>query len=479
MNRIKDCREGDAISIFCSNCTDKGILIGVIRRNITRFADLAFIVRKYCAMESAWKTEIKFWDNPALNNNPVRNKRVYHRQTPGLNTKKPKTYTGHGTVLERWLDGPCKIHSTEDATPTHSLRACWILRQVAKIGEDLLILEAAESHPLDTSTVLTVFETFASNNMRKRTLRSLAEVYHMATINPWSDTAITFNASDEPKFRTARAPAALVLSPIVDGFRLTKVLMDGGSGLNLIYEETLQKMEIDWNRIERSSTTFRGIIPSREARCTGKITLDVVFGTPDNYMSEEITFHVASFSSRYHALLGREAFTIFQAIPHYGYMKLKMPEPNEIITLASDLDIALRAENKTAALALEALSEALAAKELTALRSTVNRDDVILDKRSKSTSFKPAEEIVKFQVHPTDPNKTASIRAQLNPDVDAALRELLRENWDIFTWQPSDMPGIPRRLAEHSLNIQKGFKPVKQALRRFSEPKRQAMGEEL
>ena len=41
------------------------------------------------------------------------------------------------------------------------------------------------------------------------------------------------------------------------------------------------------------------------------------------------------------------------------------------------------------------------------------------------------------------------------------------------------MPGIPRRLAEHSLNILNGFKPVKQALRRFSEPKRQAMGDEL
>ena len=86
-------------------------------------------------------------------------------------------------------------------------------------------------------------------------------------------------------------------------------------------------------------------------------------------------------------------------------MKLKMPGPNGIITLASDPDIALRAENKTAALALEALSEALAAEELTALRSTVNRDDVILDKRSKSTSFKPADEIVKFQVHPTYPTK--------------------------------------------------------------------------
>ena len=158
----------------------------------------------------------------------------------------------------------------------------------------------------------------------------------------------------------------------------------------------------------------------------------MVFGTPDNYRSEEVTFQVAPFGSGYHALLGREAFTIFQAIPHYGYMKLKMPGPGGIITLVSDPDIALRAENKAATLALEALSEALAVEELTTLRSTVNRDDVVLDKRSKSSSFKPADEIVKFQVHPTDHTKTASIGAQLNPDVEAALREFLQENWDIF-----------------------------------------------
>ena len=91
----------------------------------------------------------------------------------------------------------------------------------------------------------------------------------------------------------------------------------------------------------------------------------MVFGTPNNYRSEEVTFQVAPFSSGYHALLGREAFTIFQAIPHYGYMKLKMPGPNEVITITSDPDIALHAENKTASLALEALSEALATEELT------------------------------------------------------------------------------------------------------------------
>ena len=59
-NRIRDCHKEDAISIFCNNCTDKGILNAISRRDITRFADLASIVRKYCAMESACKTEIKF-----------------------------------------------------------------------------------------------------------------------------------------------------------------------------------------------------------------------------------------------------------------------------------------------------------------------------------------------------------------------------------------------------------------------------------
>ena len=210
---------------------------------------------------------------------------------------------------------------------------------MAKSGDDLLVGHKAEQHPAsDHNTVLTVFETFASNNRHKRARRSSAEIYHVAKINPWNDTTITFNASDEPRFQTVQAPAALVLSPMVDGFRLTKVLMDGGSGLNLIYEETLSKMEIDKSRIEQSGTTFRRIIPTLEAQCAGKITLDVVFGTLENYRSEGITFQVAPFSSGYHALLGRDAFTSFQVVPHYGYMKLKIPGPNGIITLASDPD---------------------------------------------------------------------------------------------------------------------------------------------
>lgn len=41
------------------------------------------------------------------------------------------------------------------------------------------------------------------------------------------------------------------------------------------------------------------------------------------------------------------------------------------------------------------------------------------------------------------------------------------------------MTGVPRRLAEHSINIIKSVKPVKQTLRHFSEPKNKAIGEEI
>jgi hypothetical protein len=59
------------------------------------------------------------------------------------------------------------------------------------------------------------------------------------------------------------------------------------------------------------------------------------------------------------------------------------------------------------------------------------------------------------------------------------LVDFLRVNAKVFAWSPSDMPGIPREVAEHSLDIRTGARPVKQSLRRFDEEKRRAIGEEV
>jgi hypothetical protein len=59
------------------------------------------------------------------------------------------------------------------------------------------------------------------------------------------------------------------------------------------------------------------------------------------------------------------------------------------------------------------------------------------------------------------------------------LVDFLRANAEVFAWSPSDMSGIPRDVAEHSLDIRAKARLVKQPLRRFDEEKRRAIGEEI
>jgi hypothetical protein len=59
------------------------------------------------------------------------------------------------------------------------------------------------------------------------------------------------------------------------------------------------------------------------------------------------------------------------------------------------------------------------------------------------------------------------------------LVDFLHANADIFAWSPSDMPGIPREVAEHSLDILPRSRAVQQRLRRFDEERRWMIGVEL
>ena len=76
------------------------------------------------------------------------------------------------------------------------------------------------------------------------------------------------------------------------------------------------------------------VIPGVEAHGRGSVVLEVTFGSPGNSRSEELLFTIAPFQRGYHALLGRTAFAHFNALPHYGYLTLKMPGPRGVITVS-------------------------------------------------------------------------------------------------------------------------------------------------
>lgn len=202
---------------------------------------------------------------------------------------------------------------------------------------------------------------YATHIPKRRHKHALQDIYAVEPVTPkfkpWSACPITFDRRDHPTSIRHGGSATLVLNPVIDGYHLTRVLMDGGSSLNLKYQDTVRKMGIDPSRISQSNTTFKGVIPGIEARCTGSLILEVVFDSPDNFRSKELIFDIAPFRSGYHALLIRMAFAHFNAIPHYAYLKFKMPGPRGVITISENTEHSLRAEEYVAALAAEPLND--------------------------------------------------------------------------------------------------------------------------
>jgi hypothetical protein len=125
----------------------------------------------------------------------------------------------------------------------------------------------------------------------------------------------------------------LVVDPIIGNVRLTKVLMDGGSSLNIIYAETLGLLRVDLSLVRAGAAPFHGIIPGKRVQPLGQLDLPVCFGTPSNFRRETLTFVVVGFRGTYHAVLGRPCYVKFMAVPNYTHLKLKMPGPNGVITV--------------------------------------------------------------------------------------------------------------------------------------------------
>nr|GEU77662.1 hypothetical protein [Tanacetum cinerariifolium] len=67
------------------------------------------------------------------------------------------------------------------------------------------------------------------------------------------------------------------------------------------------------------------------------------------------------------------------------------------------------------------------------------------------------EEKIQVAIHPEYSEQTIAIGSTLTEEGRKELCGLLRRNLDIFAWKPADMTGVPRHIAEHSLNICEGI----------------------
>jgi hypothetical protein len=133
----------------------------------------------------------------------------------------------------------------------------------------------------------------------------------------------------------------LTVDPLVGMTRLTKALVDGGTGLNLMYLDTFEGMGLTHGQLQSHPHPFDGVVPSEQSVLLRWVTLSVTFGDVSNYCSKILTFDVVDFSGPYHVILGWPCYVKFMAIPNYAYLKLKITGPTGDITVEAKTQRAL------------------------------------------------------------------------------------------------------------------------------------------
>jgi hypothetical protein len=130
---------------------------------------------------------------------------------------------------------------------------------------------------------------------------------------------------------------ALVLNPIMFSethtCRFSRILIDGGSSINLLYQTSMEKLGIPAIQLKPTKLTFHDIVPGYSCTPMGRIQLEVLFREKDNFLREPIWFEVVDLNNPYLGLLGRPTLAKFMAVPHYAYLKMMLPGPCGVITI--------------------------------------------------------------------------------------------------------------------------------------------------
>jgi hypothetical protein len=335
--------------------------------------------------------------------------------------KNPRKPPGGVNTFDKMLKESCPYHR---GPVKHTLEECDMLRHYfnkagpsAEGGKDQGNHKKGgdkEEEFLEVHNYFMIYGgqvAYASARHRKQERREVCSVKVAAPVYlDWSDKPVTFDQDDHPDYVPSSGRYPLVVDPVIGNARLTKVLMDGGSSLNIIYTETLGLLGIDLSTIRAGAASFHEIVPGKRVLPLGQLDLTVCFGTPSNFQKKTLTFKVVRFRGTYHAVLGRSCYAKFMAIPNYTYLKLKMPGPNRTITVGSTSRHAYECDVECVECA-EAIAESEA---LIADLDCLSKEAP--DAKRHAGNFEPAEAVKSISLDPSnDAGKKVRIGSELDP----------------------------------------------------------------
>uniref|UniRef100_A0A453RMQ1 Uncharacterized protein n=1 Tax=Aegilops tauschii subsp. strangulata TaxID=200361 RepID=A0A453RMQ1_AEGTS len=124
----------------------------------------------------------------------------------------------------------------------------------------------------------------------------------------------------------------LLCRPTISNVVVTKTLIDGGAGLNVLFVETFETLQVPYERLMPT----RPFLSVTDGSCKIEMRFPVTFGTRKNYRTEFIIFDVAHIGLPYNAILGYPTLSKFMAVTHHAYDLVKIPSCSGTLTVHCD-----------------------------------------------------------------------------------------------------------------------------------------------
>jgi hypothetical protein len=153
----------------------------------------------------------------------------------------------------------------------------------------------------------------------------------------WSHREISFSREDRWAIIPEPGRFPLVLDPCINNVRFERVLIDGGSSIDILFCNSLPSQKLSQANLKPYEAQFWGVLPGQSSMPLEQITLHVQFGTAEHFRTDYVNFVVTDLDDTYHAILGRPALTKFMAVPHYSYLVLKMPTEHGVLALRGNV----------------------------------------------------------------------------------------------------------------------------------------------
>nr|GEX75109.1 reverse transcriptase domain-containing protein [Tanacetum cinerariifolium] len=225
-----------------------------------------------------------------------------------------------------------------------------------------------------------------------------------------------------PVAASSRTNGSFIIEEEMGGHVIHRMYVDGGSSMEILYEQCFNRIRLEIKSQMVPATTsltgFSGetIWPLRQLR------LLVIIGDANHFTRAWMNFMIVRSLSRYNGITGRPRIREIQAVPSTAHEMLEFLVEGGIVTICSTILIH------------------------TECTSMITSSTVSKEERTRPDNFNVA-------LDPDFPDQEVAIEGMLSDKGRTKLCSILKKNLDIFAWQPSDMTGVPRSVAEHWLNI--------------------------